>query len=584
MSQGGRLSSSHFVFALMCAAMVLLFFVSALMRLPVPDVAMQLYLAGETLDGAKYGRDILEINPPLFAWIAAPALALARYTGASPWTAFVMCLFGFHVWVSVLVLRLCDAGRRSSMSGKHAIAWASLLAVVFPLDFGQREHFIVVLLTPYILLAAKRVSGAGISRAMAAACGALAAIAVALKPHYGVVLLFVELRIFWLRGFLATVRRVEPWLIVAFSLLYLIAIGIAAPDYYEFLQSHAGQYRSYSSETFLRTLLLARLQFLILLGLLAWLLAKAHAPHENAEPAAFLMLAMLGSLAAVVIQGKGFSYHYLPAQVFALLLLLSIAINSTSAAPSTSLTGARRTALVISHALVLAWYVVDVADAFVADDEFVAVRLARVIVVPLFLLTTGTITGEHLRKGRLHAASLGAAVVVVLMLATHTVRSSSGGMQPGIDRHLHQLLEVIEGHSGQNVAVLSTDPASAWPLILLSGAKWPLRYPSLGFLAAFYPRDTAYQVLSPPRQLWERSIAEQQFLTVVVEDLVRTQPALLIALAPDTAPSTLLGRVARHDFIAYLSTDSRFAAMMDAYDEPRTIGLYLIYERSRPQP
>ena len=101
---------------------------------------------------------------------------------------------------AVLLGLLWLAGRllRDLLPGEDRFRRLLLLLlafVLFPLagqDFGEREHLVLALVIPYLLLAAMRSVGRDVTRRQAAGLGLLAGLAFALKPHFLLVWLLVE--------------------------------------------------------------------------------------------------------------------------------------------------------------------------------------------------------------------------------------------------------------------------------------------------------------------------------------------------------------------------------------------------------
>lgn len=58
-----------------------------------PDVASQLWIAGRINEGARLYRDILEVNPPLWFWMAVPVDRLASLLHL-PAVTVLTALFG----------------------------------------------------------------------------------------------------------------------------------------------------------------------------------------------------------------------------------------------------------------------------------------------------------------------------------------------------------------------------------------------------------------------------------------------------------------------------------------------------------
>ena len=72
------------------------------------DVAWFLYCAERILDGARYYRDWLDVNPPGISWLSVIPVALARALGVSSMLAFdalVVCAILLSVVASHRILR-----------------------------------------------------------------------------------------------------------------------------------------------------------------------------------------------------------------------------------------------------------------------------------------------------------------------------------------------------------------------------------------------------------------------------------------------------------------------------------------------
>jgi hypothetical protein len=159
-----------------------------------PDMAFLLYTAGRVLDGARLYVDVVEINPPLIVALNLPAVLLARALGVSDIAVLrlllSMALLGslaFSAWALRLALGVDRTGLRPLVL---LLAFALFLAPGN--DFGQREHLLVALALPYVLLAVARADGRPAAALPAFAAGLLAGIGLALKPHFLLVWVAIE--------------------------------------------------------------------------------------------------------------------------------------------------------------------------------------------------------------------------------------------------------------------------------------------------------------------------------------------------------------------------------------------------------
>ena len=144
------------------------------------DVAWFVWGGDQMLRGAVLGRDILEPNFPLAYMIYWPAASLGQVVGFS---------LGAKVWILTLfaLSAALTAGRVSKRLRLPILTALSVFVVIaFPREFGQREQIAFLLVLPYCIPASR-------GRAESIATGVLAGIGFAIKPHFLIALLFVEI-------------------------------------------------------------------------------------------------------------------------------------------------------------------------------------------------------------------------------------------------------------------------------------------------------------------------------------------------------------------------------------------------------
>ncbi len=551
--------------------------IAALTRLPITDVAIQLHLASETLKGASYGGDLLEINPPLFVWLATPAVILADFADSNLWSVFVL----LSVLVTVASGCLVYLVLRQEHPFRAQLAFISVAcaALVLPTDFGQREHWVLALLIPYSFLTSQRVAQQPVPASLAVSISVLAATGIALKPQFVAVVVLLEFWLWRVQGIKQSIQRAEPWLIGSVGVTYLVAVKIVAPDYLHFLALHAEPYSAYLRISFATAATQAPLQELILIACSIWVIEKS-SPRKRSAQTTALLLVTVGALISAALQQKGFGYHYVPAQGFALLFLCSIAItvSGKSAVVIFPQSGVGRWASLGAIATLVGWYTAEAFHLLVVMGAHDIVSIGRLLTVPLFLLL---LRGDGGRTLRIQRASFAVGLLTLGTLLAATAESSFGQWQLGIDPDLPKLLSVIEEVPGRSVAMLSTNPASAWPLMLRSDAEWPFRYSSLAFLAAFYPADEAASIVTrwtPDDQL---TTAERSFRETTLQDLTQAPPELIFALSQDAATTRVFGGATRFDFVSYLSQDVRFVELLTRYKETDSVGRYRVFRRMK---
>ena len=111
---------------------------------PNHDVAWILWGTREMLDGAEFGRDIIEPNPPLAWYLAVPSTWLAGQFG-------IPVAAAFRTAVTVAALASLTAFQRLLPPMSNGV-WhylplgvASLFLLILPgREFGQREHLMII--------------------------------------------------------------------------------------------------------------------------------------------------------------------------------------------------------------------------------------------------------------------------------------------------------------------------------------------------------------------------------------------------------------------------------------------------------
>ena len=194
------------------------------------DVAWYLYAAGTLLDGGVPYNDIFfEVNPALMLYLTVPAVAAARLAGL-----FVVDAYFLYVF-AVIALSLGFAWRvldRQQVLRKGLLIVAPFVLIILPAgDFGQREPMMVTLVMPYFALAILRAEGRSCSMALAVLVGAIAALGFAIKPHFLLVPMLLEVYHLSYSRDLRGLFRAETMALATVVSLYLASIPIFTPDY-----------------------------------------------------------------------------------------------------------------------------------------------------------------------------------------------------------------------------------------------------------------------------------------------------------------------------------------------------------------
>ena len=395
------------------------------------DVAWLLYVAGRVLDGAKLYEDVVENNPPLIIWLSLPPVLLAHALGISAILAFrllVLALLGFSLTLSGWVLRRALPERVVARRGLLLL----LLFILLPLvgdDFGQKEHLMLALLLPYLLAASARAMGRPLEGRIPWLLGVLAGVGIALKPYFVPLWLAVEGALAWIRRGERVWLRPEGAGVVLVGAVYGGALVGLTPEYLDLARRMRQAYAGYFTRPF-AALLTGPGTLLSGFALLGYRVVRPRG--DVRELCRIVLLANASLLGAVLVQRKGWSYHFYPVHASALLLLGTLVLA--------------------------AWRRPDPS--------------ARV---------AGAVLGTVL-------------LVFALVMPVPGVRASLQTMGcPGeTETLLGRMIRLIKGDAGgRRIYVMSDLLSDAFPLVNYSDARWVSRFPSLWILPGLYPGGAA---------------------------------------------------------------------------------------------
>jgi hypothetical protein len=504
-----------------CAAVVALGLAAELARVPTPDVGLFLYDAGRVLDGARLYRDVVEINPPLVIVLNLPVVVLARVTHISEFLLY-------SLWSALLVGTLLAYAARlirrhlfPDQPGQASYLVLLLCFVLFALvrfDFGQREHFVLALLLPYLLLVAGELRGRRPGSLEAGGIGILAGAAIGLKPHFALVWLALEGFRRW------RVPRSERWRptpesvgTAGFLATYAVAILLLTPDYIDAATLLGPAYARYMREPFLNLLLVGPGVPLVWFVVLAWLGLRRQA--RSPDLGALFVTVIVACFLAGAAQQKEFRYHFYPALALGFVLLGLLAADAAGTARLAS--------------------------------ERIYGRASRALLV----------------------------TIAVVVLGCAGFQATGGGADER--RHRAALFDLVDAvrarAAGRPVGVLSYTIDSAFPLVNYAGVPLALRFPGLWPFAASYWDSLKSGGTLRYHALGEMPPFERYFFNAVRDDLLAAQPRLILMLRP--ARDAPMNGQRRLHYVQYFSRDPELGAFLRRYELVAQKGEYLMYER-----
>ncbi len=297
------------------------------------DVSWFITFAEKYLDGAVPYVDVTDPNPPSAFLSLVPAVVVARalHLAAEPVVAtYVFLLAGASIALCGAILRFGPSRSRNDW-GMLLNAAVFLFGVAPQVVFGEREQLALLAMAPLLSLLATRAEGGRPPLGLRLLAGALAGLALGLKPHFGLALALPLAALAWREGPSRLLFNTEIFAALAaaaaqFGLLFLyfpaygayalpIAVDLYAPG------------RDSWDNLLLRSL--APFNAVLLLGLIA----EARKPGV-ALPAAgrVCAFASAGFLLTFFIQGKGWTNHAYPGLALALFAWVFLLLERPAAA------------------------------------------------------------------------------------------------------------------------------------------------------------------------------------------------------------------------------------------------------------
>jgi hypothetical protein len=288
------------------------------------DVAWYVYSAGAWLDGGRLYRDIFfEVNPPLTLYLTAPAVYLAKLAGLFPVHVYLVYVFVLIALSLALFQRVIARLPSASPASVRGLVLAAFLALVIAPagDFGQREHLMMILCLPYVALLAQRASGDIFGWPLAAVIGAMAGLGFAIKPHFLLVLLAIELYLLLHSRRLVACVRPETVALAASGLLYGASLILVTPDYLTSVVPYALEVYNANYRNSLGFVLARKETFLVPLTVALYLTIRRR--QRLRELTDVCLIAVICFFTVYLVQMKGWNYQIYPVTAW---LVMSFAL------------------------------------------------------------------------------------------------------------------------------------------------------------------------------------------------------------------------------------------------------------------
>ena len=318
-------------------------FIVQLLSLLNHDTAWYLHAGAQFLEGGELYRDVfVEVNPPLAFFLTLPPVVLAHLTGLFAVDLFVVYFYLLILASLAVTWRLLGADPDlSPLTRRGMLILAAAALTIGPSDqFGQREHFLMVLVLPYLCFAVLRARLPNLPWDAALAVGLVAGLGFALKPHYLLVPLALEAYRFATARRLKAVLRPETFGLAATGTAYAAVVLWVTPEYVTRIVPYALEVYNQAYQNPLLVVLWSIETVMIPAGCIVHFATRRN--QRVPQLGDVFMIASAVFFLGYVTQMKGWTYHLYPASSCLILGYGALFLNHLTAprraASATSLT------------------------------------------------------------------------------------------------------------------------------------------------------------------------------------------------------------------------------------------------------
>jgi hypothetical protein len=286
--------------------------------MPHHDMAWLLYAAQQVMSGETLYASLMEVNPPLIVDLSAVGVMISsglHVTRTHGWVIFVSIQALLSLWLTARLLarELADEAPDLAPPLIALVAWT--FTCLPAREFGQREHLMVLWLSPYVVAAVGLGRGRPAGWPLQVLLGLLVGLAVCLKPYYGALVVLIEVfAVAWPARSIRPWFRLEMYVAAALGAAYIAFVRLEYPLFFVSVVPLAVQYYSAYGSTWLGVLKPAHLVY-ALATVVALGLGRT-APRGVMRLAIAFAIAGVGAYITLIVQSKGWSYHFLPAKSF----------------------------------------------------------------------------------------------------------------------------------------------------------------------------------------------------------------------------------------------------------------------------
>ncbi|MCD6039169.1 MAG: hypothetical protein K0S27_569 [Gammaproteobacteria bacterium] len=283
------------------------------------DVAMTLHTTAAMLTGETYTKNIFEPNPPLIFYLSMPAIILAKVMSISLLSAIRI----YFIILATISLNFSYFIIKKLFKNELFLIYMTSYVMIYILfflpahQFAQREHFLLVLILPYLFSTAFQLENKKLNPIFSMFIGLMGGIGLAIKPHFLTAFLLVEIYFFFKKKRILASIRVETLCIAGIFLSYTALIFLVYPSYiYNVLPLWMPYYKAIV-HPWIEILIYPGFLYCLII-LIFYLLIRRSNKYKTTSD--IFLAALIGFMFSYLLPRVAWYYHLLPALGMACLL------------------------------------------------------------------------------------------------------------------------------------------------------------------------------------------------------------------------------------------------------------------------
>lgn len=348
------------------------------------DCAYVLQCSKILVDGGLPYVDFIDINPPLIFYMNMAPVVVAQTAGITlpqAFSLFVTLQLAASALLLFYLFRLEELNLKAPARFALLLAWILCSLFVYATgDYGQRDHLVMLMVFPFILVRVIRYYGDRVSLLPSLVIGVMTGLGLSLKPNFYFIVLVPEFVALVRTRRIRTLFTPEMYAAIAFSLAYalhfLLLPALVQTELFGrwmpfFMQYYGTINMNLFHHVFMQPLVIAGLivlAFVVGIGLV--IIRQRGMSSLRME---ILSAAAIGSFLSYWIQQKGYSYHSVPLKLVFVMLALFVSfwlyeeiMHRTEEIPL------RRFVAVSPTLVVLAGLIALTARAFASNSSYVS--------------------------------------------------------------------------------------------------------------------------------------------------------------------------------------------------------------------